>query len=175
MNAHGEKSWLSVGMAALALAAFPLAAAAETVRTDLTGYEETPVLSTPGRGDFTARIRAKEQTIEYELRFHDTESEVTQAHIHFGAFSIAGPVVIFLCTNLGNGPAGTQACPAAGGTITGTITPADVGAGAAAQGIAAGEFAEVLQAIRAGVTYVNVHTVARPGGEIRGQLDQHGH
>ena len=75
----------------------------------------------------------------------------------------------------GNGPAGTQGCPAAGGTITGTITPVDVGAGAAAQGIAAGEFVELVRAIRAGVTYVNVHTEIRTGGEIRGQLDQHGH
>ena len=175
MNAHGMKSRLSVGMVVLALAAFPLIAAAETVRTDLSGYEETPVLSTPGSGEFKARIKAKDQTIEYELRFRDTESPVTQAHIHFGPLSVAGPIVIFLCTNLGNGPAGTQGCPAAGGTITGTITPVDVLGGAAAQGLAAGEFAEVVQAIRAGVTYVNVHTTGRQAGEIRGQLDQHGH
>jgi hypothetical protein len=79
--------------------------------------------------------------------------------------------VVFLCTNLGNGPAGTQACPAGGGTIRGTITPADITAGAAAQGIAAGEFDEFVRAIRAGATYVNVHSVDRQGGEIRAQLE----
>jgi hypothetical protein len=78
---------------------------------------------------------------------------------------------VFLCSNLGNGPAGTQACPAAGGTITGTITAANVTAGAAGQGIAAGEFAEFVNAIRAGATYVNVHSTNRPGGEIRAQLE----
>ena len=83
---------------------------------------------------------------------------------------------MFLCTNLGNGPAGTQASPAAGGTIGGTIGPADVGAGAAANGIAAGEFDESVSAIRAGATYVNVHSVVRPGGEVRAQLDdEHDH
>jgi len=175
MMKRSETKWLSVGMAVFAIVAFPMVAVGETVRTNLTGFEETPVLSTPGSGEFKARIREKSQEIDYELSFRDTESVVTQAHIHFGPLSIAGPIVIFLCSNLGNGPAGTQACPAAGGTITGTITPANVGAGAAAQGIAAGEFDEVLAAIRAGVTYVNVHTVNRPGGEIRGQLDRHHH
>jgi hypothetical protein len=47
--------------------------------------------------------------------------------------------------------------------------------GAAAQGIAAGDFDELVRALRAGVTYANVHSQARPGGEIRGQLDRRGH
>ena len=81
---------------------------------------------------------------------------------------------MFLCSNLGNGPAGTQACPAAGGTITGTIRPADILGGAAAQGLAAGEFQELVKAIRGGATYVNVHSVDRPLGEIRAQLNESG-
>ena len=114
--------------------------------------------------------------IGYELTFSATESTVTQAHIHFENVTNNGPIVVFLCSNLGNGPVGTQACPADGGTITGTITAADVGAGAARPGIAAGEFEEFVAAIDAGSTYVNVHTVGRPGGEIRAQLgDGHDH
>jgi hypothetical protein len=57
------------------------------------------------------------------------ETDATQAHVHFENASNNGAIVVFLCTNLGNGPAGTQACPAAGGTIRGTIRPADVGGG----------------------------------------------
>ncbi|HEY2997482.1 MAG TPA: CHRD domain-containing protein, partial [Acidimicrobiales bacterium] len=67
---------------------------------------------------------------------------------------------------------GTQACPAAGGTITGTITAADIGAGAAAQGLAAGEFDEFVRALRSGATYVNVHSTGRPTGEIRAQIGE---
>ena len=84
---------------------------------------------------------------------------------------------MFFCTNLGNGPAGTQACPPAPATISGTIRPADV-IGPVGQGISAGEFGELVSAIRAGKTYANVHTQERPGGEIRAQLeldDDHGH
>jgi hypothetical protein len=42
--------------------------------------------------------------------------------------------------------------------------------GPAAQGIAAGEFAELVRAIKAGATYVNVHSSLFPTGEIRGQI-----
>ncbi len=140
-------------------------------RETLTGYEEVPALSTPGVGDFRATISQSSDEIHYQLTFSGLESDATQAHIHFENKTNNGSIVVFLCTNLGNGPAGTQACPAAGGTISGTITPADVGAGAAAQGLAAGEFDEFVRAIRSGATYVNVHSVNRPTGEIRAQLD----
>jgi CHRD domain len=51
-----------------------------------------------------------------------------------------------------------------------TITADDV-IGPAGQGIAAGEFAELVDAIRSGVTYANVHTLPQfGGGEIRGQI-----
>jgi hypothetical protein len=144
-------------------------------RSTLTGYEETPALSTPGIGQFKIELNRAGDALDYELTFSGLESDATQAHIHFENRTNAGMIVVFLCSNLGNGPVGTQACPAAGGTITGTITAADITGGAAAQGIAAGEFDEFVNAIRAGATYVNVHSVNRPGGEIRAQLDdRHG-
>lgn len=58
---------------------------------------------------------------------------------------------------------GTQACPASPGVITGTIRAADV-IGPAAQGIAPGEFTELLAAVRADTTYVNVHSDLYPVG-----------
>ncbi|HSK64290.1 MAG TPA: CHRD domain-containing protein, partial [Pyrinomonadaceae bacterium] len=79
--------------------------------------------------------------------------------------------------NLGNGPAGTQPCPAPPATISGTIFAADVSpnipatAAARTQGINTGEIDELIRAMRAGATYVNVHSTTWPGGEIRSQID----
>ena len=141
----------------------------------LTGFQEVPALSTTGVGEFHASLNESRDEIRYRLSFSGLESPATQAHIHFENRTNNGAIVVFLCSNLGNGPVGTQACPGAGGTISGTIRPADIGAGAAAQGLAAGEFQEFVRAIRAGATYVNVHTTGHPLGEIRAQLDGDNH
>jgi hypothetical protein len=134
------------------------------IQNRLSGYEEDPlVLSTTGSGQFRAQINERTQEISYR---------VTQAHIHLGGKAQSGGISVFICTNLGNGPAGTQACPAAPATVTGTIRPADV-IGPAGQGITAGQFGELVAAIRAGATYVNVHSSMYPGGEIRAQLGHH--
>jgi len=143
------------------------------IRVRMSGYNETPLaLSTSGNGRFNARISRDETEIQWELSFGDLEGTVTQSHIHFGASSQTGGVSIFLCSNLGNGPAGTLACPASApedNPVTGVAMAANV-IGPAGQGIAAGEFAEVIAAIRAGTAYVNVHSTKYPGGEIRAQF-----
>ena len=118
------------------------------MRTSLTGYNEDPfALSTPGRGSFSAKVDQRNQEIRYTLRYDGLPTTALQAHIHFGNPSQSGGISTFLCTNLGNGPAGTQTCPTSG-TVTGTITPADV-IGPIGQGIAAGEFRELVDAIKA--------------------------
>jgi len=138
----------------------------------LTGYEETAsAVSTTGSGTFTARISNDESRIDWQLTYSDLEGAVQQSHIHFGQKGATGPISVFLCTNLGNGPAGTQPCPAPPATISGTITAADVTNLANERGISAGELDELLAAMRAGVTYVNVHSTRWPGGEIRSQID----
>ncbi len=139
-----------------------------TAIAHLRSYEEVPALSTPGSGDFVATINAAGTEINYQLRFSNLQGKVTQSHLHFGQTSVNGAIMIFLCSNLGNGPAGTQACPTAGGTISGVIHAADVIGNT--QGIAPGELFEIIQGVRGGVVYANVHTDLFPGGEIRGQV-----
>lgn len=137
----------------------------------LSGFQEDPlVLSTTGNGRFTLRVDVDKQEITYELSYSALEGDITQSHIHIGGRSQSGGISVFLCSNLGNGPAGTQPCPAAPATISGTLRPADV-IGPTGQGVTAGQFDELVEAIRGGVTYVNVHSTRYPGGEIRAQLD----
>jgi hypothetical protein len=147
------------------------------VSADLIGYQEVPALSTTARGHFRAWLDTRANTITWKLSYDALEGAVTQSHVHFGQKSVNGGISFFLCSNLGNGPAGTQACPAAPAEITGVITPEQViGPGptgtppAGGQGIEPGSFAEIAAAIRDGVAYANVHSSKWPGGEIRGQL-----
>jgi hypothetical protein len=139
------------------------------VRTHLTGYQEVPAVSTDASGKFKAKLRHSAEEIRYELSYANLTGAVQQAHIHLGQRAVNGGVSVFLCSNLGNGPAGTQPCPPGPAKVSGTIQPADV-VGPVDQGIDPMEFDELVRAIRAGVTYVNVHSERFPGGEVRGQL-----
>jgi len=138
----------------------------------LNGYEENPDVSTTASGSFEARLSHDGDSIAYELSYSGLEGTVQQSHVHFGKPALNGGVSFFLCTNLGNGPAGTPACPQSG-TVTGEISAAGV-VGPAGQGIEAGNLAEILAAMRAGHAYANVHSTKWPGGEIRAQINNRG-
>jgi len=163
---------LAIGVAVVGVAGTTAAALAgdrAKLRTSLSGFEEVPVVSTSGGGEFRAAIDRGSRTIQYQLTYGGLEGMTQQSHIHLGQELANGGIAVFLCSNLGNGPAGTQACPQAG-TISGTIDPADV-LGPTGQGIPAGAFDELARALRAGLTYVNVHSSMATGGEIRGQIE----
>jgi hypothetical protein len=145
-----------------------------TFSAKLTGFDETPSESTPGRGSFKARI-VNGDTIHYKLHyegFESAEGDTLFSHIHFGQPGVAGGVAAFLCGG-GNKPA----CTPTEGTFEGDIVASDI-VGPSGQGIAAGEFDEVVRAMRKGYTYANVHTTLNPAGLIRGQIHKgsgHGH
>lgn len=141
------------------------------LRAKLRGYQEVPAVSTLASGDFRATIHDNAR-IDYELSYRDLQAPVAQAHIHFGQRAVNGGISVWLCgTAALPGPAGTPVCPSTNpATVTGTITATNVIGPGGAQQLGAGELAELLSAIRAGVTYANVHTSVSPGGEIRGQI-----
>jgi len=130
-------------------------------------------ISTAASGEFVADIDEQNKIIHYELSYRNLEGSVTQGHIHFGQRHTVGGIVVWLCQTA-SAPAPptvaalTPLCPAEG-TVTGTITPAQV-LDQTAQGIEAGAFDELVQAIRAGATYANVHSALFPPGEIRDQI-----
>ncbi len=175
MNRRRLKLVLALGVTML-LAAVGVAVATggRAVHEQLTGYEEVPAVSTPANGEFRATINRLSETIEWELSYRGFETDVTQAHIHFGQEAVNGGISVWLCGNPNppaiNPPPGTERCPLREGTVTGVAERDDV-VGPTGQGIAAGEFEELLSALAAERTYANVHSVARGPGEIRGQID----
>jgi hypothetical protein len=164
----GALVMVTVGIAA---AAVLMAAGPRKGRAEISGFQEIPTLSTAASGSLDVTIAPDDSSISYTLTYDGFDSNVLQSHIHLGRPAYNGGIMVFFCTNL-TPPPGVPtppACPVRGGTVTGILTAADV-LGPSAQGVAAGEFEEVLAALRSEASYVNVHSTKFPGGEIRGQV-----
>lgn len=167
MIKHRKMSVLILAVAAVvALVPTGGVAAQEVAIAALTSLNEVPAVIEGSRGGFFAVINGLD-SIDYSLTYDRTDTSVLQSHIHIGQAGVNGSVSVFLCSNLGNGPAGTPACPAEG-EVTGTLTAAEL-IPVAGQGISS--LAGVIRAMRQGVAYVNVHTMEYPGGELRGQVE----
>ena len=173
-----RRSRVAVTAAVIGVVGFAAAATAgdskRDFETDMLGYEEVPAVSTTGNGQVDVEVARDGQSLNFVLRYRAMESPVTQSHIHIGQRTANGQISIFFCSNLGNGPAGTPPCPQPPpgdyAEVTGTRTAADMFGAASAQGVAPGEFDELVRALRAGVAYANVHSMQFGSGEIRGQF-----
>lgn len=145
-------------------------------RANFRGINETPSISTDATASLRLHINGSGDaaTIDYTFTFSGLRAPVTQAHIHFGQSRVSGGVMVFLCgTAASPGPTGTPSCTTGTNTMSGSVTrtlhASDV-IGPNGQGIAAGEMGRVVQAIRDGAAYGNVHSTQFPAGEARGQL-----
>jgi len=170
---------LPVAACALALAAAPALADRDHDRfsAKFSGFEEvggvgagqTGAILSAGTATLDLELDRQAQTLTFTLEYSGLGAPVTQAHIHFGKRHVGGGIMVFFCSNLANPPAGTQACPASGGTVTGTIVAANI-IGPAAQGVTPGNFDALVEALDNDTAYGNIHTTAFPAGEIRGQV-----
>jgi len=159
-----------------------------TGNATLTGAAERPTpVSSSGIGMVELHVSADLASITYTLKY-SALTRVTQAHIHVGNENIAGPIIFFLCTNVGLGtsvpvvggpplPTPPTCPPDANSTpVSGTLTEANLSKpsatatpGTASTNQGAASFSEAVNQITTGNSYSNVHTVANGGGEIRGQ------
>jgi len=154
-------AWARVALAA-GLFATTAPAATELFSAKLIGDNEVPPNNTAGAATFRMEVG---NTITFSITFSGLSTTLLFAHLHFAPTKVAGGVMIFLC-----GGGDQPACPSAtSGTITGTITAANV-TGPVTQGIHPGDLAPALEAVRDGAAYANMHTTKFPGGEIRGQV-----
>ncbi|GAB1266223.1 CHRD domain-containing protein [Aurantivibrio infirmus] len=130
----------------------------------LSGFQEVPAVLSDGSGFFRARVN-RDNTIDFVLKVDNLSGIFAASHIHFAQKGVNGGVMVTLC----GGPP-TAAVPACSDVVRGTINAENVGAGAASQGIPAGDLEAVIKALRSGNTYINVHTSAFPSGELRGRV-----
>lgn len=153
---------LSLALAGMFTLAISAQAQAQTVTftSTLHGGNENPGVVTGSAGTVTVTWNTATKAGTYRVDVFNMPVGTTASHIHVGAPGVNGPVVINFTVPTGiSNDFG----------LTGTFACSDVVA-RAAQGINSCEDFE--QALLLGNTYVNVHSTANPGGEIRGQLSR---
>jgi hypothetical protein len=128
------------------------------VAAPLKGAEEIPAVDSDGTGSATFQVSKDGLSMTYKLQVANLD-DVVQSHIHVAPPGSNGPVVLFLFG------------PVAGGTSVDGRTSEGTATAANLVGPLAGHpLSDLLAAMEAGNTYVNVHTVAHPPGEIRDQI-----
>ena len=153
---------------AVAIAVGCLFAAVAAVAQDrnfhahLTGAEEVPPVATQAQGQAIFQLSRDGMLIHYRLNVANIE-DVTQAHIHLGPAGTNGPVVVWLYPSAP--PAVLIPGRFQGVLAAGVITEANLVGQLAGQTLT-----DLLEHMKNGDTYVNVHTLAHPSGEIRGQI-----
>lgn len=145
------------------------AASSNNFAAPLSGGQEVPPVDTNARGVATFKLSRDGTSLDYKLIAANIEN-ILQAHIHCGAEGVNGPVVAFLYPP---GPPPVLIEGRFDGILAeGTITAANViprpDSAACPGGVA--DFEDLLEKIRGGGAYVNVHTMQFPGGEMRGQI-----
>jgi len=174
-----RRLWAGAVPAAVMLLLLSVPARAQEYSAKFSGFQEvggvgageTGAILSTGQARLKLTLDKTAQTLTYTLTYSGL-TNVLQSHIHFGKEHVAGGIMVFFCTNLGNGPAGTPTCPDDASremTVTGTVSAAGV-VGPTAQGITAGDFAGVVAALASNTAYGNIHTKQFPAGEIRGQV-----
>ena len=132
-------------------------------RAELRGRQEVPLTLSAARGTLELKVNDDDTSVHFELSYSGLQTAVLASHIHVAQPNVNGGVTVFFC-----GGGGRPACPQEG-TVTGDFTANDVIA-LPTQQLELHNLAKLLSAIRAGKTYVNVHSMTSPGGEIRGQI-----
>lgn len=124
----------------------------------LSGGNENPGVVTGAVGTGTVSLDLATQVVTYRVDIYNLPSGVTAGHFHVGAHGVNGPTVInfTVVANTSNDFA-----------ISGTASATNLTA-RAAQGI--NSWDDFIQALLLGNIYMNVHSAANPGGEVRGQV-----
>jgi hypothetical protein len=136
----------------------------------LTGASEVPSHETPGVGEVKFQLSPDGTRLEYRLISSNIHN-VIASHIHLAPAGVNGPITVFLFGNV----------PPGGGRTDGVLAHGTITAANLIGPLAGHPFSDLIAAMQAETTYVNVHTndgVAPPntgpgdfpGGEIRGQI-----
>lgn len=125
--------------------------ATQFATTAVSGNNVIPPNNSGGTGSATFDMSGN--TVQFSVSLSGV-SGVTLVHLHSGAPAGSGPVRVILFSDPGTGPVN-------GTLISDSFLEADV------LGIS---FSDLINEMRNGQVYMDVHTAAFPDGEVRGQV-----
>ena len=133
-------------LVAVASLAVPALAATEHFHADMKGSSEVPPTGSAGTGSADATLDTTAKTLDYTVTWSGLTGPAIMAHFHGPAAPGKNAGVLV--------PLGMNMAEGLTPPLTKTVTLTD----------------PQIQSLEAGQWYVNVHTPAHKGGEIRGQL-----
>ena len=137
-----RKTALVFGLLA-AVATWPMAqAAVTTYKANLSGAAEVPPVTSAGKGTAQVSVDTATKQVSWRVEYSEPSGPPAAAHIH---------------------------CGAAAGANAGVAVPLGTNLASPIEGSAAMTDAQLAD-VTAGKCYVNIHTAANKGGEVRGQL-----
>jgi hypothetical protein len=147
----------------LALPCLVWAATPKTFVAQLTGAQEVPALKTKATGNATFVVSPDGKTISYEVKVNNI-IDITMAHIHLAAAGKNGPVAVWLYPVTGPPPALKP------GTYSGILADGKITAKSLVGPLKGNPLSALIKDMETGKSFVNVHTMQHPAGEIRGQI-----
>lgn len=161
---------LVIATLAAFLGAAATATADETFKARLSGDQEVPTVTDQGTtGKFEIQFNRDFTEGEFTLRV-EAGVQVTQAHLHCAVAGVNGPIIIWLAGILPQVPTPN------GWNVDGkwvsntTVTNANI-----VNTTCGTTLAQIAQSMAEGRVYANVHSVAKPGGVARGQIETNHH
>jgi hypothetical protein len=158
-------------LATLTLSAPAAHAIPITFTTVLSGANEVPAVNTPGVGLGVVFLDPEAHTLQVNVAFGGLTSPTTASHIHCCAPPGTNAIVATQVPTFPNFPLGVTAgayiSPVFDLTMTSSYNPAFITANG---GTVATAEAALVAGMLGGLSYLNIHTMANPTGEIRGQL-----
>ncbi|KAB0663818.1 CHRD domain-containing protein [Oryzomonas japonica] len=133
-------------------------AADKSFHAKLTGKDEVPSIKTKAKGEITFKLNSADKELSYKLKVKNIENP-NAAHIHLGIKGESGPPVANLFTG-----------PKKEGKFSGNLSEGTITAENLTGDLMGKSLDDLVQLIKSGKIYVNVHTDAHPNGEIRGQI-----
>jgi hypothetical protein len=131
----------------------------------LTGAQEVPAVTSPGTGTLDLRLVSGGTKLRFKLTSNGV-AQITQSHIHVNAAAgVNGPVTVYF---FAIPPDPWKSVTGDNFSVSGVRTAADVHMGGLNP--PPFTFADLIADLRSGHAYVNIHSPAHPGGEIRGQI-----